>query len=496
MSAETPHSARSGRSPAPEHVVVVGAGLGGLSAALRLAGAGCRVTVIEREPNVGGRAGLLELDGYRFDTGPTVLTMPSLLADAFACVDESLGDWLELRQLDPAYRAFFPDGSQLDVISNIGRMADAIGDFAGLNERDGYLRFADVVRRMFALELPHFIDRNFDSPAALLSRELVELVRLGGFRRLAPLVGSFFRDPRLRRVFSFQALYAGLSPFEALGLYASIAYLDSIAGVWFPAGGMHAVPAAMAAAATKHDVEIYTDREVSTVEMRGARAVAVHTVDGDRITADAVVINAEPPRALDLVGRPRRRRRTHWAPSCLLLLAGSRTGYTQIAHHNLHFGRDWRRGFRELDSGKLMAEPSLLVTSPTRTDPLVAPPGHHSYYALLPVPNTQSGIDWDRLRSRLHDELVARLEHAGYTGFGEGIEAEHFITPADWARRGYPAGTPFSATHTFGQTGPFRQPNLVADNVALAGCGTQPGSGVPMVLISGRLAAERILATR
>jgi phytoene desaturase len=450
-------------------VVIVGAGLGGLSAALRLAGAGLRVSVIERDPLPGGRAGLL-------DTGPTVLTMPSLLADAFAAVDESLSDWLDLVQLDPAYRAFFPDGSQLDIVSDVRRMADTIADFAGPVDRDGYLRFADVVRRMFALELPHFIDRNLDSPVALLSTQLVKLAQLGGFRRLAPLVASFFRDPRLRRVFSFQALYAGLSPFDALGLYASIAYLDSIAGVWFPVGGMHAVPTAMAAAATKHDVEIHTDREVVKVEMRGSRATAVHTADGERITADAVVINAEPPAAFDLLGRHRPRRR--------------------IAHHNLHFGRDWRRGFRELDRGELMAEPSFLVTSPTRTDALLAPADRHSYYALLPVPNVTSRIDWDRLRPRLRDEMVARLEYAGYSGFGEGVEAEQFVTPADWARRGYPAGTPFSAAHTFSQTGPFRQPNLVAENVALAGCGTQPGSGVPMALISGRLAAERVLAAR
>ena len=483
-------------APGVGHVVVVGAGLGGLAAALRLVGAGRRVTVVEREPTPGGRAGRLELDGYRFDTGPTVLTMPSLIADALACVDESLTDWLELVRLDPAYRAFFPDGSQLDVISDVPRMAESIGEFSGTADRAGYLRFAELVRRMFELELPNFIDRNFDAPTDLLTSDLMRLARLGGFRRLAPLVASHFHDPRLRRVFSFQALYAGLSPFDALGLYASIAYLDSIAGVWFPKGGMHAVPTALAAAAAKHGVEIHTEREVTGVEMRGSRAVAVRTADGDRISADAVILNAEPPAAFDLIGRPRPRRRTRMSPSCVLLLAGSRADYTGIAHHNLHFGRDWSRSFRELKRDELMAEPSLLVTSPSRSDPLLAPAGRHSYYALLPVPNATAGIDWDRLRPRLRAELIARLEHAGYVGFGNALETEQLITPADWARHGHPAGTPFSAAHTFGQTGPFRQANLIADNVVLAGAGTQPGSGVPMVLISGRLAAERVMAIR
>lgn len=474
-----------------EHVVVVGAGLGGLSAALRLAGAGRRVTVVERAGQPGGRAGVLELDGYRFDTGPTVLTMPSLIADALACVDEDLEDWLELRPLDPAYRAFFPDGSHLDVIADIDRMTEEVRALCGDKDAAGYRRFAAYAERMFRLERNDFIDRNFDSPLALLTPALARLAALGGFRRLAPVVASHVNDPRLRRVLSFQSLYAGVTPQQALAIYASITYLDSIAGVSFPVGGMHAVPNALAGAAIKHGVEIRYDEEVTTIEMRGSRAVAVRTRSGDRIAADAVVVNADLPVAWDLLGRPQRRLR--WSPSCVLLLAGANARWQQVAHHNLHFGRAWRSTMLEVRRGELMTDPSLLVSAPTVTDAGLAPAGRSSLAVVVLTPNLDTPIDWKVVGPRFRDELVTRLESFGYVGLGASIEAEHMTTPADWAAHGFAAGTPFSAAHLFRQTGPFRPGNLVGDNVVLAGCGTRPGIGVPMVLLSGRLAAERIV---
>ncbi|GFJ90369.1 hypothetical protein Prum_040110 [Phytohabitans rumicis] len=195
-----------------DRVVVVGAGLGGLACALHLAGAGREVTVLEREAVPGGRAGRLTVDGYDFDTGPTVLTMPDLVAEALAAVGERLPDWLELTPLEPAYRAHFPDGSTLDVIADTARMAGEIGRVCGPREADGYLRFVDYARRLWRLERADFIERNLDSPTDLLNANLVRLLLMGGFRRLQTKVDRFFADPRTRRIFSFQAMYAGLAP--------------------------------------------------------------------------------------------------------------------------------------------------------------------------------------------------------------------------------------------------------------------------------------------
>ena len=478
-----------------ERVVIVGAGLAGLSAALRLAGAGREVTVVERESIPGGRAGLIEDSGYRFDTGPTVLTMPDLIADAFDCVGEDMADWLQLDPIDPLYRAFYPDGSTLDVKAEPQAMAEEIRRVIGPEEAAGYLKYVDFVSDLYRYEMKDFIDRNIDSPFDLVTPDLARLVALGGFRKLAPKVRQYLRDPRTERVFSFQAMYAGLSPYDALAIYAVIAYMDSVAGVYFPKGGMNAVPRALAGAAEKHGVTFRYGTEVTRVEHNGSRATAVITSTGERIEADVVVLNPDLPVAYrDLLGEePWSVRRLTYSPSCYLMLAGSSATYSKIAHPNIHFGKSWKGVFRELiDEKRLMSDPSILVTNPSHSDPDLSPDGREIYYVLFPTPNLDAGIDWKSEGPRYRDEVVRVLEQRGYVGFGDSIEVEHITTPQDWADRGMERGAPFAAAHSFGQTGPFRPRNMWGENVVFAGSGTQPGVGVPMVLVSGRLAAERI----
>jgi len=489
-----------------DRVVIVGAGLAGLSAALRLVGAGREVVVLEREDVPGGRNGLLEVPSpsgggtYAFDTGPTVLTMPDLIADALDCVGEKLEDWLELQPVDPLYRAFYPDGSTLDVKADPAAMADEVERVCGPAEAQGYLAYVDFVSKLYRYEMKDFIDRNIDSPLDLVTPNLARLAAIGGFGRLAPKVESYLKDPRTQRVLSFQSMYAGLSPYDALAIYAVIAYMDSVAGVFFPKGGMHAVPRALAGAAEKHGVELRYGTTVRRVLVEHGRAVGVETADGERIPADVVVLNPDLPVAyrelLPPEATPRRVRSLDYSPSCFLLLAGSSQAYTKTAHHNIHFGKAWKSVFTDLiDDQRLMTDPSILVTNPTHSDPSLAPDGKQIYYVLLPTPNTSAGIDWDVVGPRYRDEAVARLEAMGYVGFGDGIEVEDVTTPADWQARGMEQGAPFAAAHSFLQTGPFRPRNLApkVDGVVFAGSGTQPGVGVPMVLISGRLAAERIL---
>ncbi|MEH1012497.1 phytoene desaturase family protein [Micromonospora sp. CPCC 206060] len=480
-----------------DRVVVVGAGLGGLAAALHLAGSGRQVTVVEREPVPGGRAGRLSLDGYEFDTGPTVLTMPELIAEALDAVGEELTDWFDLTPLDPAYRAYYPDGSTLDVITDTARMAAEISRVCGPREADGYLRFVDYARNLWRLERTDFIDRNLDAPTDLLTGNLLKLLATGAFRRLQTKIDQFFRDPRTRRIFSFQAMYAGLAPHDALAIYAVIAYLDSVAGVYFSRGGIHAVSRGMAGAAEKHGVQFRYGTTVTQVETANGRATGVLTVDGERIPADVVVLNPDLPVAYRDLLPPTRQRRLTYSPSCVVLHVGSKQGYSQIAHHNIHFGRAWKGTFDEvIRRGELMSDPSLLVTNPSRTDPAVAPAGRHTYYVLAPVPNLAAApFDWrGDLARRYADDLMRTLEQRGYIGFADGVEVSRIITPADWADQGMAAGTPFAAAHSLFQTGPFRPSNLhrTLSNVVFVGSGTQPGVGVPMVLISGKLAASRI----
>jgi phytoene desaturase len=483
-----------------DRVVVVGAGLAGLSAALRLRGAGREVTVVERGSGPGGRAGVLTRAGYTLDTGPSVFTAPELLADAFAAVGERMEDRLTLVPLDTTYRAQFADGEHLDVHADRAAFAAEVERLCGPAEAAALHRYLDDLAELYRLQLRTFIDRNLDSPLDLLGPELLALVRRGGFRRLSRHVAGFFDDERLRRLFSFQALYAGVSPFRAIAAYAVIAQLDIGAGVWHPVGGIGAVPRAMAAAAADAGVQFRYDTDVAELELAGGRVTGVRLADGERLSPDAVVVTADAPHRL--VPRVRGPRRPVYSPSCVALHLGVRAELPGQAHHTISFGAAWEQVFDELTrDGRPMSDPSLLISMPSVTDRSLAPEGGQVLSVVAPTPNLdpRSGgnpdLDWPALAPRYREELVTTLEARGWKGIGDAVEVEELLTPVDWAAQGMVAGTPFALAHTFGQTGPFRPatlPRTGPENVVLAGSSVQPGVGVPMVVISGRLAAERI----
>jgi len=483
-----------------DRVVVVGAGLAGLSAALRLRGAGREVTVVERGPGPGGRAGRIEERGYALDTGPSVFTAPELVADTLAAVGEKLEDRLTLVPLETTYRAQFADGSHLDVHADVDAFAAEVEALCGPGEAVALRRYLADLAELYRLQLTTFIDRNLDTPLDLLGPELVQLARRGGFGRLSRHVERHFTDDRLRRLFSFQALYAGVSPYRAIAAYAVIAQLDIGAGVWHPVGGIAAVPRAMAAAAADAGVTLRHDTGVRELEVSGSRVSGVLLDGGERLPADAVVVTVDRPETL--VPGFRRLRRPVYSPSCVAVHVGVRSELPGQAHHTISFGAAWREVFAELTrDGRPMTDPSLLVSMPSRTDRSLAPEGGQVLSIVAPTPNLDphSGgnpdLDWTTLGPRYRDEVLAVLESRGWTGLTGAIEVEHVDTPLTWAAQGMAAGTPFALAHTFGQTGPFRTPTLPRrgpENVVLAGSSVQPGVGVPMVVISGRLAAERI----
>jgi phytoene desaturase len=261
---------------------------------------------------------------------------------------------------------------------------------------------------------------------------------------------------------------------------------------------MHALPRAMADAAADAGADLRFGEAVTRLERSGERITAVVT-DSGRIACDAVVLTPDLPVAYRLLGRaPRRPVGLRFSPSAVILHAGTDRTWPWLAHHTLSFGAAWRQTFSELtETGRLMSDPSLLITRPTATDPGLAPPGRHLHYILAPCPNTSLGpgpAAWGELGPRYRDSLLAELERRGLDGLAAAIDEECLVTPADWQAQGHAAGSPFSAAHTFAQTGPFRPRNLVRGtvNTVLAGCGTTPGVGVPTVLLSGKLAAARI----
>ncbi|MEV0616279.1 phytoene desaturase family protein [Nonomuraea sp. NPDC050404] len=477
-------------------VVVIGAGLGGLAAAVRLAAAGREVTVVEALDEPGGCCGTARLGPYRFDTGPSVLTMPGVLAEIFGAAGQELRHWLPLRRLDPSYRMIFEDGSRLDVLPEREAMAEQVRAVCGPAEAARYERYRRLLEEMFRLEWPAFIDadmtrlRGLARPAALL-----RLAALGGFRRLDRLAARHLRDPRLIKAHTFQALYVGLSPRRALGIYAVIAHMDTVGGVYFPErGGMHAIPVAMAALLEKLGGGIRHGVRARRVETDGDGVTGVLLADGERLPAGQVVVACDRLAAQRLLPGPAgdwRLRRPRHSPSCLVMHAGLDRPPAGQAHHTLHFGRAWRETFTALAAGRPQPDPSLLITCP-EPDGEAAPHGQATLSVLEPAPNLERA-DWGRLRPELEARLLGRLAELGY---GDLTDAPRLVLdPPAWAARGHSAGTPFALDHRFTQTAWLR-PSAVARRVPglhFAGMYTAPGVGVPPVLISGRLAAERIL---
>lgn len=483
-------------------VVVIGAGLGGLAAAAHLLGDGHDVTVVERGDRPGGRAGVIERDGFRLDNGPTVMTMPGLLADAFAAAGADLAEHVTLRTVDPMYRAVFADGSVLHVRHGREAMTEEIRMFAGDRAAGAFGEFADWLAELYRVEMPHFIDANFDSVLDLVRRWRAgaRLTRLGGFRRLGAKVAAFFDDERLQRIFSFQALYAGVAPHEALALYSVITYMDAIEGVVVPEGGMHAMASGLADAVVKGGADIRYGTPASRI-LRGSdgAVTGVEVGGGERIPADVVVCNADLPVAyrtlLGGVDAPRVARRGRYSPSCLLWVAGVRGAPPDgAAHHNIHFGQAWAGAFDDvIRDGELMTDPSILVTMHSLDDASLAPPGCSTLYALEPVPNLDGRIDWTRRRAGALDRLRRQVAAAGYS---VDVVTEEVYDPLDWEAQGMERGTPFGLAHTFRQTGPFRPRNVDrrVPGLVFVGSSTIPGVGVPMVLVSGKLAAARVRA--
>ena len=483
-------------------VTVIGAGLGGLSAAAHLVQSGHEVTIVERDPIPGGRAGMIEQQGFRLDNGPTVMTMPDLLERAFNAIGCEMRDYVTLKKVDPMYRAVYADGSELKVLHGREAMAEEIRRFANGREAASFIDFCNWLEKLYRAEMESFIDTNFNSPLDLVKpwRQGLALLRMGAFSKLDKKIASFFKDERLQRIFSFQSMYAGLAPYEALSLYAVITYMDSVQGVYFPEGGMHAMATGLAKALQDKGVVIRYDSPVTRILRAAGSHGAVTGVEiaGDeRVVAEAVVCNPDLPVAyrtlLGGVDAPRAARRGKYSPSCVLWVAGVKgLPPSEAAHHNIHFGHDWNGSFKALiEDGVRMPDPSVLVTLHSLDTKGLAPEGCSSLYVLEPTPNLDGTIDWSRERERIVGDIKNRVSSLGYP---TDVVVERVYDPLDWEALGMERGTPFALAHTFFQTGPFR-PNNIDDRVpglVFVGSSTVPGVGVPMVLVSGRLAAERV----
>lgn len=485
--------------------IVVGSGFGGLAAAIRLAAGGYRVSVLEARSQPGGRAGQIIDQGFTFDTGPTLITVPDLLEDLWTEAGKSLRDYIDIQLLEPYYRIQFKDGKAFEYSGDPDLFDREVARF-NPDDIDGYHRFLEATKNVYQRAFVDLGRAPFHKFSTFM-RVVPELIRLGGMRSVYDFASRYIKDPYLRTVLAFHPLFIGGNPFRASAIYSIVPYLEKQGGVHFAMGGMYSVIKAMVRLLNDLGGELLCDTRVRQFVQSRGKIVGVETVNGSIKTADVVVANSDAATTLlNLI--PKRNRSKLWSQywkqarysmSCYLLYIGLSRQYPELRHHTIVMPRDFRAVVTDIfDKKRIPTDIPMYVHTPTRTDPSMAPPGCESMYVLVPVPNLSSGIDWsitgDDLRERVLDALENEL---GLEGFRDAIVVEHRFTPVDFRDELESwLGAAFSIEPTLTQSAYFRPHNRLSeiDGLYLVGAGTHPGAGVPGVLLSAEITTDLVLA--
>ena len=484
-------------------VVVIGSGFGGLAAAIRLLQQGHEVTVVEKRDKPGGRAYVYSQDGFTFDGGPTIITAPWLIRELFERSGRSVDDYVQLVPIDPYYNIRFEDGSVFRYTGDRAQVIEEIRRFSS-DDVAGYEKFAAATERIFAAGMA-LIDTPFDRVTDMM-KVLPDLVRLQSHKSVAQLVNGFFKDERLRQVFSFHPLLVGGNPFQSTSIYALIHTLEQQWGVWFAMGGTGALVRALVRLMTEIGGRLRLEAEVEQIEVdeRTRRATGVRLVGGERIAADAVVSNGDVattymhlvPSALRRKNTDRRMSRLRYSMSLFVLYFGTDRRYDDVAHHEILMGPRYRGLLDDIFTRKSLSDDfSLYLHRPTATDPSLAPPGCDSWYVLSPVPHLGGRTDWTTAAKPYRDRIVAYLEQRYLPGLSKHIVSEHQVTPLHFRDTlNSHLGSAFSVEPILTQSAWFRPHNRSEDvaNLYFAGAGTHPGAGLPGVLSSGKIVAEMI----
>ena len=488
-------------------VGIIGGGLGGLAAACTLAARGHEVTLIEKNAWLGGKAAVLEEGGYRFDMGPTILTVPRVLARIFGEAGRRLEDELDLVRLDPQWRCFFEGGSVLDLREDAGEMRRELDRFAP-GTADGYDAFLRVAERLSGISDRFFFWKSVEDLKDTMDGKmswatLKDVMALRMHRSVAGQVSSTVRDRRVAQMLEHFIQYVGSSPAASPAVLCGIAHMQVGEGVWYPMGGTRAVPAALARVADALGVRVRTGVDVTRITVENGRATGVETSTGERLRFDQVVSNMDSVRTYrELVGgsawdRFRGGRRREAACSGVVLYLGLDRAYDHLAHHNFVFSRDPEEEFDAIyNKGEPAPDPTAYLAAPARTEPGVAPPGGEALYVLVHTPYLRAHHDWSRMLPEYRRTILDKLARTAGTDDIEGrISVERVLTPQDIHDRYKVLDGAIYGLASHGRVlGAFKPGNRSRQvrGLYLAGGSAHPGPGMPMALMSGWIAADTL----
>jgi len=485
--------------------IIIGAGMGGLATALRLRHQGFDVDVFEKQPRPGGRSYVIEEDGFRVDTGPTLLVMKDTFEELYDSIGFNFHERLSLVQLDPNYRIYYHDQSSIDLYSNMAQLAAEVEKVEhGATEK--LFQFLGANAAKYELGMP-FVARNYDRITDLANPVAGwRLMKTRAHESLYRQVSKYFQSDKLRKAFSFHSMFLGLSPFDAPAMYSLITYADMALGMWYPKGGIYSIVEDMVSIAEEQGVSLHMDSPVKQILVENGRARGVMLESGEIIRSDMVISNADLPytyqHLIDWSHRnkysDRRLKSLDYACSGYLLYLGIDKVYPHLQHQGLYFSEDYRANLKAIFKDKrLPEEPSFHFNVPTQTDTNLAPEGHSLFYVLAPMPNLTAGIDWSQAAHEVREKLLLKLENIVDQDVRSHIVWERQFTPVDFKQNlNAVYGTAFgSLSHGFFQSSYFRPHNKAddIDGLYFVGQGTYPGIGMPMVMISSRLVVERII---
>lgn len=502
-------------------VLIIGGGVGGLACAIRLASKGIPVRLFEKGPRVGGKLNLITSphpnrrsdNPFRFDTGPSLITLPFVFEQLFHAAGRSIGQYLRILPLDPIQRFIWPDGATLQLHHDPDRLRDSLQQFAP-NDVDGFFRFlargSDIWNRAGEMFL-------FNAPEQLMNRPggkpwdglkmLAVPFQIGMFQRYRVLVDRHVRHPRLRELLYQYATYSGASPFKAPATLGVIPFAEQHFGGHYIDGGMYRLAEALETLARELGVQIELNAPVEKIVIENGQARGV-IVNGSRLDASAVVCNADVVYAyrnlIDAPHRPhfddRKLNRLEPGGSGMVLLLGVEGTYPQLAHHTKFMPADYRSDLRAMfETGTIPDDPCLYVCATTRTDPSQAPAGCENLFVLTSAPPLTSKIDWSIEGPRYEARVLERLEARGLTNLRNRIVVKHRLTPADLqSRYNANAGSIYGISSNSLRTAFLRPPNRDKHirNLYFAGGATHPGGGLPLVTLSGKIASEMVLEDR